>query len=237
MILESLNLQEETLEFASLLEGYCHTINERGLDVQPYTEKSLRQFETLPEEKRAEVVARYRKYFSQFVLGDVYQFPNRETAEEEARSIHDFLRRTGASLPEGEDLSWVEPNWVIEVYDLNFTQIYRNIEFHRQCQYDVATLESNVWMDLYERDDDKVTMSIFEFGRKMLTDHKTTMQWPVRKHVLKEIMVDKQRAFLNEYMGVTPLFKDGKHFALINFVKSTPLETNKNGDVIDLNWN
>ena len=235
MFLHDIPFKDRTKEFADLLMKHCSRLNERGLNVVPYTNESLAQFESLPAEKQLEIMNRYREFYLHFVGADIYQFPDRETPIEDKHCIHSFLRRTGYELPDGEDLSFIEPNWVIEVYDKNLMQIFRNHEFHRQCMYDLCTLESYSWLELYEREDPGIIMGIYQFGQEMLNEHRQTMPWELKKHKIKETKLKNNRMFTNHHKYITPLFQDGEHVAAINFVESQLIKTVDN--VIELTWN
>jgi len=58
-----------------------------------------------------------------------------------------------------DDFDFISQGDIVELYNLENIQIYRNLEFLKVAPYDLATILSSKWTDLYERPSD-ITQAI-----------------------------------------------------------------------------
>lgn len=82
---------------------------------------------------------------------------------------------------------------VVEVYDLNFKQIYRNLTFLDFCSYDLLTLHTVPLFELYSRAEsvNKHLMEAIQIGLSA----KKTQAMRLEPHLLRETYLNNRKVF------------------------------------------
>jgi hypothetical protein len=94
---------------------------------------------------------------------------------------------------------------IIEIYDLNYTQIYANLQFLKLCSYDLFTLNSKPFYELYSRNQD-CNNAILQEMEKCFFEYKSTQPFKVEPHFIKEIFLNKKDIFKVHPKWISPLF-------------------------------
>lgn len=83
---------------------------------------------------------------------------------------------------------------IVEIYDMNGVQKFRNLTFHKFCSYDLITLYSQPYFELYSRSShiNDQLMAFFNFTAR---NAKGTIPFSVGPHILSETFGDKSKKF------------------------------------------
>ena len=200
----------------------------------PYTKESLQMFIGKPYEMKAGLLHGMHKYIEILKTFQsnkaISQSDDFETVQEDKELIEVALDVLSLKPPEGEDFSFLKQGWVVEIYNLDMIQVYRNYEFFRQCSYDLYTILVNEWHALYERNS-QITASIFSnIDRVMKGEVETTPFLNMPDHTLKERYLSHNKIFHSSPKYLTPLFdkNTGEKVAFMNCIESYPIGTMKN---------
>ena len=167
MSLESMQIQTEIADslnqdFMSLTEDLSRWLAVEGKRCRPYT-PGLPFFSQLPVHKRAEIVQAVRFYH--------------ELCQEqvnEGYKITDSLVFTWRALnklglvPRSDLFSKVTDDDILEVYDGEGRQLYRNFRFFDFCSYTMEELYTREWWELYKRDED-ILAKLYEIVGRIFT--------------------------------------------------------------------
>jgi len=117
-----------------------------------------------------------------------------------------FMKKYKLSVPnEDEVFSQIDSNSFIEVYDNNFTQVFRSADFMNVTSHGFITLETCEWFDLFERSKD-LTSDQVEVVQKILSGSiKNPMYKPIEDHHVKEINTDEPKTSLAEVVVYAPV--------------------------------
>lgn len=95
---------------------------------------------------------------------------------------------------------------VIEIYDLEFTQIFANSTFMMNCSYDLSDLYAYSWPELFEREEQYTEQVIAQILDCVHSGQLKTRGFRIDTHLGREIF-SKERRYLSIKMGiVAPLF-------------------------------
>lgn len=100
--------------------------------------------------------------------------------------------------------SKIESGDIVEIYDKNFIQVYRNPVFFRFCSYDLFTLYTEPFFKLYSRPE-KYNQAILNLGKSILESGESTQPFDVEPHFLKEIFLGNKKLFKVHPKWISPL--------------------------------
>lgn len=99
---------------------------------------------------------------------------------------------------------------IIEIYSLSFTQIYGNLQFMRFCSYDLFTLYTKPFYELYSRNSE-YDLQIKTIMETCFNSFTKTEPFAVEPHLLKEIHQKSNKLFKVHPKWISPLVnKDGE---------------------------
>ena len=124
------------------LENYAELLQERGHNVKPYTERAVNKLLTLSATEMIRFTARM-EYFS-ILMMDV------KTTGDDKKFLKLCAERLGLIFDKNV-YDTLNPGDVIEIYNTDLIQVFRNFEFFDVCSYTLLDLLSNEFYELYER--------------------------------------------------------------------------------------
>lgn len=154
-----LESQQPTLEhqFRVLALSLAELAQNFGVEVTPFTDASLPIFSGLDFESKKIAVERLKTYAEtcHSVVKDGGDPRSSKTIV--WRAIRDFK-----FVPPIDLFSIIEDDDVIEFYNLENTQIFRNFQFFKVCSYTLEELYSIPWNVLFKRSEGVITDKILE---------------------------------------------------------------------------
>jgi hypothetical protein len=126
---------------------------------------------------------------------------------DKAKCLKAFLSKYSLSLPdESEVFETLDKSTYVEVYDNQFTQVFRGPDFFRVTGHSLMALEVCEWFDLFERSKD-LTADQVEVVTKLFNGTiKVPLFKPIEDHTVKEINSESPRSSQVEIILYAPLF-------------------------------
>lgn len=209
--------EKRFLEFMTLLESFARNLAIKGIVIQPWGPVSAQKFLSLPLQQQEKVFGHFNSYLK--LIGMAEGFPvNQEISEyKEIYSEKDLLKVCARNLEvefHSDIYTKITNEDIIEVYDRDLVQIYRNLGFFDLCSYSLLDLLSYEFYTLYERSL-QVNSLMIEAG-KQLIDRAYSLE-PVSlrhisKHLMREKFSDKKISFMIEFKEMYPVYTFNRDF-------------------------
>jgi hypothetical protein len=113
------------------------------------------------------------------------------------------MRSLGLQYP-GDFLSKLESDFIIEGYDLERRQIFRNMRFMELSSYSLTEMLSNEWTSLFERPAE-VTDMMLQYERDLFKDNRT-LELSIPKHLIRELRSSQPQLCEVEHKYFAPLY-------------------------------
>jgi hypothetical protein len=150
--MKAVHQKQNNFDLHQLNEKLKLIYQKRGVSFNLYSPESLVAFEELPVDPQRNIFERISSR-AEVLSNFKFKHEDRETVEEDIELLQLLFRRLKISAPLGGNFEFLTEGLIIEAYNSQMQQIYRNIGFYRQCIYDELTLELFPWTELYERDE------------------------------------------------------------------------------------
>ncbi|RYZ93644.1 MAG: hypothetical protein EOP06_00310 [Proteobacteria bacterium] len=153
----SLRNLESCNQFKSLALRLAQILAEEGVVVEPFRDHTLPYFNSLDIGGQAAACQSLNKYVSicESVLAEGQRLASSQTFTWRA------MRELGY-VPSYDLFSIIDDQDIVEFYDLKNIQVFRNLNFFRVCSYSLEDLYARPWHELFVREEQQVTNSIFE---------------------------------------------------------------------------
>jgi PAS domain-containing protein len=202
--------------------------------VEP-TDYSLEKFLELPLDKQQEIVAMLARYNSLLKIeNEEMSLPGTNIEVSRlTRAVREFLMQ----IVDDSILSLIEDGDVVEVYDSQGRQIYRNLMFCKLSSYSLLDVAVNTWQELYERPMSSM-QGIYEKVVEQMTTAVMTRPYEVESHILKEkfIYAKSQKVFLMNMKYISPLcdVQSGQRVGVISVAHIDIIADSSNGQSIKI---
>ncbi|MBN8553885.1 MAG: hypothetical protein J0L93_00390 [Deltaproteobacteria bacterium] len=190
-----IRLNEIVQKFGSLLAASGMKINTR------LRSTARKQIATMELSQLTALVNHFEKY-----VNLIEQAYNRKV------NILDSKQLTWACLqylklkPCHDAFDKIEDDHVIEIYNNDHIQIFRNLKFFELCSYSVYEILIFDWPTLYYRDEN-ILQEIFQQTQRALTEKLGTEFYSgIPPHILRERFSEEQRSFRIEMGMHSPLY-------------------------------
>ncbi len=110
----------------------------------------------------------------------------------------------GLSFP-SDFIGKLGPEDVIEAYDLQRRQIFRNMRFMEMSSYSLLEMLSSDWTQLFERSG-QITELLIQWSEKILWTENKTLELDIPKHVIRELRSCEPQACEVRQKYFAPLF-------------------------------
>lgn len=167
--------------FVALAESVSDTLSKYGINIQPYRPDKSLNFSGLDLDSQSNILKHFEIYSE--VLIDTHRS---ETLQESKVLVWNMLKRLNF-FPTDDILSKIKDNHIVEIYNSQNIQIFRNLSFFKVCSYSLDEILCIPWWKLYHRED-KISQEIFKFGSQVLSgeiNHSVCPEIPT--HILTEI--------------------------------------------------
>lgn len=196
---QAASLRAEILNEVDVLRT---TLKLMGAKVRPETELSLRGLNTsgVPAlERTLAEVRNFRELCQESVQPE-------GIAKNDRQLLWNTLRKLKA-VPPSDIIDKIEDQDVIEVYNTQFIQIFRNLNYFDISSYTLVEVFTHQWDELYERENPNIGQQMMNVALSVISGKaRATFPCGVDSHVLKERFSEEQLR-LNMIPGyVSPLF-------------------------------
>lgn len=114
--------------------------------------------------------------------------------------------------------NYIEEDDVVEIYDSQDRQIYRNLRYCQLCSYSLLDVAVHNWQELYDRPK-LVIERIVARATEIIVTNSLTRPFQIPRHILREKLIYSQtlRTFLINLKYVSPIMdlKTGKRVGFI----------------------
>lgn len=173
----------------SLSERFAHValavsdiLAHYGYHVKPYKSADDLEFSKLPHELQLT----YLKHFSTYAEV-LYETHNSGQSLNEARQLVWNMMKKINMFTTDDVLNKITNNQIVEIYNSENIQIFRNLPFFKVCSYTLDEVLSVPWWKLYRRDDE-MSREIFKYASQILRgDAQTTIYPNLPRHYLREV--------------------------------------------------
>lgn len=196
-------------DFKSLATALCELLATAGVAKKPYSEE-LPFFRALTLEKRLSTVEQLRFYYELCVsqVCEGASLRNSQTFTWRA------LKKCGLT-PASDFLSRITAGDIVEIYNCDGMQIFRNLEFFEFCSYTLEDLYCREWWVLYRRDQHITDMVRARVQEVFNHEHPDGLLCPAPKHILQEIASSEKFRVSMEYRFLGPLYENNAVKAMI----------------------
>lgn len=179
----------------------------------------LSKFLALPEAKQARKLERFLGYYD--LSRDLVEA--RISLRDKNQGLKAFLKKFRLVVPEEDSVFEIlDKNTFIEVYDLDFVQRYRSVDFLEATNHSVMALESCEWWDLFERAE-KITKDQIAIVTEIYTGKvHGPLFHPIEAHTVKELRTKVPLSSQAESLVYSPVYsKEGNFEGGLHLFKIT----------------
>lgn len=201
-------------EFKNLLEKFCTLAKAEGVDLTPYTGEGPRFFALLPQAQKTLVLDSFRAYVE--VCAEVVA--QGASLRDDRIIVWRVLQRLKLHPP-SDLMQEIKEGEVIEIYNSDFVQIFRNLRFFEICSYTLDELLSRPLWELVEREESITGMIVHQASKLLSGTINGLFQFDVPEHSIYEReSVGRNKITVKLTIGA-PLWNAlGTPTALINFL-------------------
>lgn len=135
-----------------------------------------------------------------------------------------FLKRSGLNIHDDNLDFLIEDSDVLEAYDVEGQQIFRNLEIFRYTSYSLTELVSYHWTELYERPAMINEIIFREWAKIVQTDTTLAIPLTIPKHLLKEKMNQNRQVLIELKYAWRMLDERGNYAGLLISQKASLVE-------------
>lgn len=216
--------RELTERFKALAERLSELVATEQVSIAAYSGSGPSHFANLSNDKKEATLVHFSKYVE--VLGDAVDNGVRLRDDRKLlwRAFGVYGMRPLADLltyESGDDD-------VVEIYNRDSVQIFRNVHFFRVCSYTIDDVISRPFYELYRRDGD-ITYKILETASELLAGKYTSTYWyDLPPHRLDEIDSPGRFLALVENRFLSPLHgADGSIQGMVSVNRALAIDTNR----------
>lgn len=103
-------------------------------------------------------------------------------------------------------LQKIEKEDLIEAYDGDRLQIFRNLRFMETSAYSLIEISSQEWPELFKRSS-AITEELISWSDEKLWEKNATIPFTVREHYIEEIMANPPQLIHIKFKYMAPLFR------------------------------
>ncbi|SMF73194.1 hypothetical protein [Pseudobacteriovorax antillogorgiicola] len=173
-----------------------------GIEIQPYRADSLTHFASLPIEEQERVYNNFWSYYE--ILASSCEM---DISLEDDKQMFWWALKKLDLRPCSGFLEHVEHEDIIEIYDANGVQIYRNLNFFRICSYSLDELLSASWFDLFERNEDE-SMALYGKSEEIFQGKHRHAFYLDFDHEIRETYSEKRNTILVKHKYMAPLLDE-----------------------------
>jgi len=177
---------------AALALDLLRTMHELGQDVglkiRLPSQESLEKFALLPLQRQSNFLTSLEIYAPVFecqIKSITAGSPEKITAKQEREHLTYMADRMDIELNK-EVLKAIDKGDVVEIYNTDSIQVYRNLEFFRTTNYSLLDIVSCSWQTLWERPTQVVEMINQRVSEVMTSEDTAPKPFQITDHIIRE---------------------------------------------------
>lgn len=124
---------------------------------------------------------------------------------DEREFFHISMQAMGISYPL-DMLKKVEKEDLIEAYDADRLQIFRNLRFMETSAYSLIEVSSQSWPELFKRSS-AITEAMISWSDEKLWERNSVVPFTIPEHYIKEYMASSPQVIHIQFKYMAPLFQ------------------------------
>lgn len=227
---EEFSLQEAALSAFSRMDARAA---QRGLIFPQVRPQSLKNFVALPIEKQKKFVS----YLSQFERAFDVQMDQADEFLDVSVEAEGHCLKTVQDLFNiciGEDVpTSISKGDIVEIYDLEAIQVYRNLNFFRTTNYNLMDIAAHTWMELWDRSSMVQEKIVAGVGRALNAKDDKPIPFDVPLHLLKERAFGMTQALAVHLKYISQVRTEaGDLFGFLTIMEAHPVAEGPEADKI-----
>ncbi len=204
--------------FKSLSESICKLVHDEGIVIRPYSNPRLPFFLSLDEAEQKSALANLKAYLDicESVKAKGYSLKDTRLLTDEA------LERLNLSADK-KDLNVIKHNHLVEIYNLQHTQIFRSFRFFEVSSYTLEDICCRKWWHLYERSAENESLIQKIVADFLATENKTALKVKMPQHLIREKDTLERLIVRTQLLWIIPLFR-GTELAGLMAIEESSLE-------------
>lgn len=201
----NLNAKSNLDSALDLIQSINNAIQRLEFQLQTPSESAKSYYLQASEEKQT-MVLQNLNYFKASVELSLTKIKSKYiTHEEEIECLVTALEAFGMELQDDENFDFIQKNVCIEIYNSQSIQLYRNFEFIKLCPYDLLTLLSREWFELFERDDFTNQVMLKEFNDTVVSGTTESRSSKVPEHSLRCLLSNASEVHFIKFKKLKPV--------------------------------
>ncbi len=191
------------------LEKVEALLAQHGIHIHAFSAEGWSQYLALEFSQQTKISGRlvaFSDFVSELVERDIDLASNRDI-------LNYFLRKHNLTV-EKEFFATLEDGDVVEIYDKDFTQIFRNFKVLELTDYDLLRFELLPWMNLFGRHEE-ITSKLVEISLEVLKPTLGVRHFGIDSHVMQELLTNAKKLFRIHHRYIAPVFLAEKCVGLI----------------------
>lgn len=181
-------------------EAFIKLVRPFGIRTQPFTDRSKEIALRMDEVRATETLRQFQ------TICELYEKAIRRDLDiKDTRQLTWWAVKELGLRPPSDFFDKIEKADVVECYDSNQVQVFRSLSFFEFCTYDVLSVLTRPWHELYGRNialNQKALNEMFE----ILERGESTLPFTLPLHRLWEVDSAEKREFIMNHRFRAPLF-------------------------------
>lgn len=167
------------------LATFTENINRFGVGLCPYDIRSIRKLHTIPLNRKYSLIEQYQLLNSWFLRMNEDLDPEEISPELADQYLADLTLKHHKMRILEDFWRTLQKDEILEVYDKNMIQIYRNFNFYKYCSYSLLEISVTEWFELWERSE-FIMKRIFSEVKPVFEKVIPVKKYDVPLHLLRE---------------------------------------------------
>ncbi len=223
------NQSDARLMFESVLNQMAQIFLKNGRSVVTFHDKSLKVFSKLSVEMQKKVSTDARVYLETLEL---FEKIESETKATDLAINQGYQMLLWAALkyfglrPTSDLFGYLTEDKIVEVYDAQGLQIWRNFNFFSVCGYSLEEMFCYTWMERYERNDE-VMLQIGALMSRLVSGDRETIHCGIHNQ-LRELKSSEKLIIDAHHEFISPLYNSYNAYSGFVVISSAKLFTGAN---------
>jgi transcriptional regulator with XRE-family HTH domain len=197
-----------------LMLVFCAQVNNLGFSLNAHHENSFSKFESLAIEKQEQIYKNFSVYYDICATA----LENDIDLYDDKFSLIWWACQRLKLRPTSEFFSLLEKGDIVELYGLDFVQIFRTFDMFKYLSYSLDQIFSYEFWELFKRDP-SITEETISIAKKYISGEIRSIHWPeFQDHVVEEIFSLRKNKAKIRHKFFAPFFDNKGNLKAIGSV-------------------
>lgn len=188
-------------QLRELVEGIATMARSSGIKLVAHRPESWTYYRSLPVLRKREILESCSTFHK--ICANTVR---------EGRPLTDTRALLWSSLkyfnlaPCSDLMDYTHDHLVVELYDSDGRQIFRNFKFMELCSYTLADVLLYPWWELFSRNDEAIGELIKEINIALSGELSRTLISTIREHHTAEVFSERRHVFKMQFKSISPVF-------------------------------